>query len=405
MSSASSALTPEPAFRNDPYPSYEYVRRNGSFLRSYSNQGWLALGFDEVRELLRHPALSSDARRNRFFLRILDMATGDMPVPFLDNPPLLNQDPPNHTRLRKLVSEGFSNRFIQSLAPTIEVFVDELFDAIGNRERFDVVKSLAEPLPALVIAEMMGVPPADRGQFPKWSHDLTGATVIARPDMVARAAVAEQEMRRYLLGLIEDKRNDPADDFISRLVQAEVADDQLTRDEVVSSCILLLSAGHETTTRLIGNGLYTLLTNPDQLERLEADRSLLPNAIEEMLRYEPPVQMTLRFVAEDMAFRGRKLRKGQMVMINLAAANRDAGANAEPERFDITRPSINHVSFGYGIHLCLGLSLARLEARIAFAALLDRFPRLYLVDRTPAWQGNPFFRGMDSLNVSTTRRG
>lgn len=397
----SSALRPDEDFRRDPYLSWERVRANGSILRSYANRGWLVIGYPEALEVLRDSNFSNDVRRNNFIFRLLRSATGDEPVPFVDNPPLLNQDPPNHTRLRKLASAGFTHRYIRSLEPAVEAFVKQLLDAVPARGQFDVIESLAQPLPALVIAEMMGVPADERGYFQQWSHDLTGATIISRPDLIAKATRAEQEMTEYLGQLIETKRQVPGEDFISKLVQAETEQDQLSRDEVISTCILLLSAGHETTTRLIGNGLYTLLHHPDQLALLREDRSLMENAIEEMLRFEPPVQMTVRFVVNDMVFHGRKLKAGHMVLVNFGAANRDSRVNAEPNVFDITRQTINHVSFGHGIHLCLGSSLARLEARVAFNALLDRYDELHYADDNPSWQGNPFFRGLDNLHVST----
>lgn len=386
-------------FRLDPYPTFEAMRAHGPVVRSHANRGWIVLGYPEVQAALRSPHLSSDLTRNRFFLWLLKAATGGGTVPFIDNPPMLNQDPPNHTRLRKLASAGFTHRFVQSLAPSITTRVTELLDRVGDRTQFDVIAAVAEPLPAMIIADMMGVPDTEQRRFIGWSHDLLGATVIDQPQLIERAARAEQEMRDYLSGLIEEKRAHPRDDFISRLVQSHIEDDALSQDEVIATCILLLAAGHETTTRLIGNGLYTLITHPAELDTLRADRSLVDNAIEEILRFEPPVQMTLRFVVEDHEFCGLPFRKGQMIMANLAAANRDPRANKDPGRFDISRRDIAHVSFGYGIHLCLGLSLARLEAKLAFDALLDRYAHFELVEGARHWQGNPFFRGMDRLHV------
>ena len=398
----SSSRRPDDQFRLDPYTSFRLVQNRGPVLRSYANRGWVVTGYPEVQDALRNPLLSSDLRRNRFFLWLLQAATGDNPVPFIDNPPMLNQDPPNHTRLRKLVSTGFTNRYIQSLTPVIESRIDSLLDDVGSRSQFDVIASLAEPLPAMIIAGMMGVPEDEQRRFISWSHDLIGATVIDRPELVEKAAIAEQEMHGYIAKLIAEKRQRPADDFISRLVAAHQDNDSLTQNEMISTCILLLAAGHETTTRLIGNGLYTLITHPDQFDRLRADRSLLENAIEEMLRYEPPVQITLRFVAEDHEFHGVKFKRGQMVLVNLAAANRDPRVHQQPDEFDITRKPVPHLSFGYGIHLCLGLTLARLEARLAFNALLDRYSRFELVEAAPSWQGNAFFRGMERLWVTAS---
>lgn len=401
----SSSPRSDEAFRRDPYPSFEFLRSNGTVVRSHANRGWIVVGYPEVQEILRSTHFSSDIRRNKFFLWLLQAAAGDKPAPFIDHPPLLNQDPPDHTRLRKLASAGFTSRYIQSLAPMIDGLVGKLLGGVDNEERFDVIGTLAEPLPAMVIAAMMGVPDHEQHYFLQWSHDLIGATIIDRPDLIEKAAEAEQQMRGYLAELIEKKRAQPAADLISTLIEAHEAHDQLTREEVISTCILLLTAGHETTTRLIGNGLHTLIRHPDQFRLLRNDRTLLDNAIEEMLRFEPPVQMTLRFVARDHDFHGARFRTGQMIMVNLAAANRDPRVNRRPREFDITRKDIRHVSFGYGIHLCLGLSLARLEARIAFNALLDRFEHFKLADTDPPWQGNPFFRGMERLNVIATRSG
>lgn len=396
----SAALRPDQDFRVDPYPSFEFMRPRGPVLRSFANRGWVVIGFDAARELLRDPNFSSDFRRNRFVHRILSAATGNEPVPFADNPPLLNLDPPDHTRLRKLVSPGFSNRYIQSLAPTITAFVNDLLAKVSNKGQIDVIDALASPLPAWVITEMMGVPAQERGRFLEWSHDLIGATILTRPDLIARASRAEQEMRTYFTGLVAKKQLAPGDDFISKLVSAETQLDSLSREEVIATCILLLSAGHETTTRLIGNGLYTLLRHPQQLAKLRAQRELMEPAIEEMLRFEPPVQMTLRFVKQDTVFSGHKMKSGQMVMVNLAAANRDPEANVDPNTFNIERGEINHLAFGHGIHHCLGMALARLEARIAFNALLDHCPEMsYADDAIAPWQTNPFFRGLDHLRI------
>ncbi|MEX2327588.1 MAG: cytochrome P450 [Pseudomonadales bacterium] len=400
----SSALRPDDDFRRDPYTSFNILRGNGPVLRSLANRGWIVLGYKEVRDALTHGAFSSDFTRSRFVVQLANAASGDKPFPLIENPPLLNQDPPNHTRLRKLASQGFVNRYIQSLEPTIERQVNELLDAVGDRTTFDVVRELAEPLPAFVIAEMMGVPEVDRYRFLAWSHALTGATMLTRPDLMAKAADAESEMRDYLGNLVAMKQRNPGEDLISKLVLAESEQDSLSRSEVISTCILLLTAGHETTTRLIGNGLFTLMQHPDQFDQLLQDRSLLDNTIEEILRYEPPVQETVRFIAEDTVFHGHRMKRGQMVLVNFAAANRDPAANPRPDQFTIDRTAPVHVSFGHGIHLCLGLALARLEARVVFNALLDRYQQFKCVEEDPPWQLNPFFRGLDHLHVKVYPR-
>ncbi len=387
------------AFRLSPYETYDRVRSMGPVIRSWANRGWLVYGFDEVQDVLADPGFSSDLRRNRFMHGLLRVASNGLDIPLLDKPAMLNRDPPDHTRLRKLVARGFVSNAIQSLEPMIERLVDELLAGVGSE--FDVISRLAKPLPAMVIAEMMGVPRGERALFERWSKALTGATMIDRPGMIESAAVADREMRRYLENLIETGRNSDQG-LISALLAAQQDNDHLTRDEVISNCILLLTAGHETTTRLIGNGLFLLLRYPDQLLKLRENPSLMENAIEEMLRFESPIQITLRIVKEDMAFHGHRFRRNQLVLVGIGAANRDPKANPEPAVFDIERKPSRHVAFGYGIHLCLGMALARLEGRIVLAGLLQRFPSLRYLDDSPDWGRNPFFRGLESLRVGTT---
>jgi len=260
------------------------------------------------------------------------------------------------------------------------------------------METLAKPLPAIVIAEMMGLPETDHARFQAWSEDLIAGTATNDPDVVVRAQASSRALIEYFAGIIESRRGDPGDDLIGQLMAAEEAGDKLNTQELYNTCLLLLVAGHETTTRLIGNGLYWLLKRPEQLARLRADPALLANAVEEMLRFEPPVMATQRFALEDMNFHGADLKKGDALFIGLAAANRDDRAIDRPNEFDIGRDKVSQVSFGYGIHLCIGATLARLEGRVAFERLLDRYPDLSLPDE-PEWGANPFFRGFDSLDV------
>ncbi len=391
-------------YRQNPYITYERLRSRGNVIRSYANQGWLVNGFEEVQQLLRDPRFSNDVRRNKFFHRLLKVASNGLDIPLVDKPAMLNRDPPDHTRLRKLVATGFVNYYIQSLAPMIESLVDEMLEAVAGEDEIDIIACLAQPLPAIVIAEMMGVPEQERSLFQKWSEALLGATMIDQPGLIEKAALADKEMRQYLNQLIEGKVKLPDQGFISMLLDAEQGSDRLNREELVSNCILLLTAGHETTTRLIGNGLFTLLRHPDQLRQLRDDPSLMENAIEEMLRYESPIQITIRFVAEDLWFCGHRFKKNQLIMAGIGAANRDPVANQSPEKFDINRKSVKHVAFGYGIHLCLGMALARLEGKIVFRKLLQRYPDIQYAQDTPNWGSNPFFRGLSSLRVSTGRK-
>lgn len=391
-------------YRQNPYVTYERLRSRGSVIRSYANQGWLVNGFEEAQQLLRDPRFSNDVRRNKFFHRLLKVASNGLDIPLVDKPAMLNRDPPDHTRLRKLVATGFVNNYIQSLAPMIESLVDQLLDDLAGEDEIDVIASLAQPLPAMVIAEMMGVPEEERSLFQHWSEALIGATMIDQPELIEKAAMADKEMRQYLNQLIERKIGHPDQDFISMLLGAEQESDRLNREELVSNCILLLTAGHETTTRLIGNGLYSLLHHPEQLQQLRDDPSLMENAIEEMLRYESPIQITIRFVAEDLWFCGHHFTKNQLIMVGIGAANRDPAANPAPEKFDIRRSPVKHLAFGYGIHLCLGMALARLEGKIVFRKLLQRYPVIRYAEDVPGWGSNPFFRGLSTLRVSTGRQ-
>lgn len=390
----------------DPYPGFNAVREKGPILRSYMNNGWIVTGYKEVTEFLRDQRVSNDFGKNAFMVRIVRLAAGDVDVLNIDNPTMLGQDPPDHTRLRKLVAKGFLHRYIQSLAPTIEQLVDDLLDEIDlDSGQFDVMQSLARPLPAIVIAEMMGVPASERHLFERWSEQLLGGTDLGNPALIRKGGEANMEMRAYLAELAERKRGTPGQDLISQLIMAEEDGDKLTVDELYSNCILLLVAGHETTTRLIGNCLYLLLHHPEQMEVARQSEENLVNALEESLRYEPPVQFTARIVKESMTVNDCKLKQGQMLMLSIAAANRDPAANENPDVFDIKRKQITHVSFGYGIHLCLGMSLARLEAKIVFNRLFDRFPELVYLGEKPNWGTNPMFRGVETLLVGTSISG
>ena len=270
----------------DPYAWFNTVRKRGPILRSYMNNGWIVTGFKEVTELLREPRVSNDFSKNAFMVSIVRLAAGDVEVLNIDNPTMLGQDPPDHTRLRKLVAKGFLHKYVQSMAPTIEQLVDDLLDKIPTEvHQFDVMQSLARPLPAIVIAEMMGVPASERHLFERWSEELLGGTDLGKPALIRKGGEANMEMRAYLAELAEAKRRVPGQDLISQLIMAEEDGDKLSADELYSNAILLLVAGHETTTRLIGNCLYLLLHHPEQMEAARQSEEHLVNALEESLRY------------------------------------------------------------------------------------------------------------------------
>lgn len=389
-----------PDFRLSPHQAFADARDRGPIYYSLAVRAWWVTGFELVREVLRDPRFSSDVRQFPKRADVIRKQIGDdaFRLESFENPSILNLDPPDHTRIRRLVTHAFTTKYIASLEPRIQVIVDRCLDSVANQGSFDVMEALAKPLPAIVIAEMMGLPEEDHARFQAWSEDLIASTGTGDPEVVARGQASSRALIEYFAGIIESRRGNPGDDLIGQLIVAEESGDKLNTRELYNTCLLLLVAGHETTTRLIGNGLYWLLKCPEQMARLRADRTLVPNAIEEMLRFEPPVMATQRFALEDMDFHGAKLKKGDALFIGLAAANRDEDAIEHPNEFDIAREKVNQVSFGYGIHLCIGANLARLEGRVAFERLLDRYPELSLAEE-PEWGSNPFFRGFDELQV------
>jgi len=388
--------------KNDPYKDYGILRSRGKVLRTYRNRGWLALGFEEVQSLFQDPRFGADMRKNGFVVNMLRMAAAGKPVSFLDSPTMLNLDPPDHTRLRKLVTKGFVQKTILALEPRIEFIIKNCLDSYDAASgQFDVMQQLAQPLPVIVIAELLGLPKKDLKRFQELSEDLLGLTALGNDELMDAGAIANAELVSYFEGVIAHKRQHPDQDMISRLIEAEEEGDRLNAEELNSTCVVLLIAGHETTARLIGNGIHLLLQHPDQMELLRQDPSLMPNAIEEILRFEPPVQFMVRFALEDVNFFGKVIKKNQLIMPVIASANRDPLMNSNPEKFDIARQEINHVSFGYGIHLCLGMTLARLEGRLAIQLLLERFSHMSLAEQEIEWSSIPMVRGMESLVINT----
>ena len=370
--------------RANPYPLYRQLREQDPVHRLRLIGAWVLTRYDDVDALLR------DHRR---------FANEGRDFGYLDFVTLLALDPPDHTRLRSLVSQAFASRTVSDLESRIQRIVDGLLDAVADQERLDLMKALAHPLPLIVIAEMLGVPARDIDRFEAWSKDLA---LITEPGLrvrqIRRARKASDELFEYFEGIIEQRRRDPRDDLISTLLAAEEAGDRLTRDEMLATLLLLLVAGNETTRNLIGNGTLALLKNPDQLQRLAADPSLLTSAIDELLRYDSPVQLSGRIAREDTTIGGKRIRAGQRVVGVLGAANRDPAVFANPDTLDIGRRDQSHLAFGRGIHHCLGSSLAVLEGRIAFASILERFAAMRLVAE-PRYRNQLALRGLDELWV------
>ena len=389
----------DPALMEDPYPFYNRLRTNGPIHYSIALRAWWVTAFDIVQEVLRDKRFGSDVRKfPEQVKKILPNLSADQRESF-EHPSMLSLDPPDHSRIRRLVSQGFMHKFIQSLEPRIRLIVEDCLRRAHNDATFDIVATLAKPLPAIVIAEMMGLPESDHARFQAWSEDLIEGTGTNDPAKVEKNNVAGQALIDYFRGIIKSRRGDPGDDLIGQLIRAEEAGDTLSERELYNTCLLLLVAGHETTTRLISNGAYLLLKH-GLWKTLREDPAQIPAAIEEMLRFEPPVQATQRFVLEDLEFHGKRMKRGDVVFVSIAGGNRDPNANDSPDGFDIYREKVSQVSFGYGIHLCIGASLARLEAKVAFEKLLAEFPDMHLCGAEPHWGKNPFFRGQETLLVS-----
>ena len=385
-------------FQQDPYPAYRTLRAKDPVHWSELTHGWVISRFENVDAILRdHKRFGSDERR----------AGGAAPPyvpPFPEGRSLLVIDPPDHTRLRGLVSRAFTPRAIADLEPHITQIVDEMLADLPENEPFDLMERLAHPLPITVIAEMIGVPPEDRDRFQSWSERVARILepTITRAEMDA-ALVAGAELSDYFRVIIEQRRADPQDDLITRLITAEEEGDKLSMDEMLSMLRLLLAAGNETTTNLIGNGMLALLRHPGQLRLLQENPSLVESAIEELLRYDGPVQTDGRTVLEDMEIEGKQLKRGQPVILLIGSANRDARVYERPAALDIAREGPPHVAFGRGIHHCIGAPLARMEGRIVLAALVKHFREFRLVKTTPRFKDNVVLRGLRSLTLEVER--
>ncbi|MGP2439875.1 cytochrome P450 family protein [Streptomyces sp. JW3] len=385
------------SFTRDPYPVYARLRDQGPVHHIRMPEGaeaWLVVGYEAGRAALTDPRLTKEWSRAAPALRLGAVSAGRH---------MLRADPPDHTRLRKLVAREFTPRRVEQLAPRVQKTTDELVEAMlaAPDGRVDLVEALSFPLPISVICDLLGVPDLDRGAFRNWSNEALGAI---DPDRREAAAAA---MMGYLTTLVDDKRHHLGDDLLSALIHGQDEDgDSLSPEELLGMAWLLLVAGHETTVNLISNGVLALLTHPEQLAALRADPGLMEGAVEEMLRYDSPVETpTYRFTTEPVTIGGTTVPGGgELVLVALADANRDPGRFPAPDRFDITRDARGHVAFGHGIHYCLGAPLARLEARIAIGTLLRRCGGLAL-DIHPAaitWRTGMLIRGPHSLPVRVT---
>jgi pimeloyl-[acyl-carrier protein] synthase len=385
----------DPAFVADPYPTYRRLRAEDPV--HHSPLGfWVLTRYDDVVAALRDPRLAKEA------IAAFVAARFGAPVPAMGLS-MLDRDPPDHTRLRSLVSKAFTPRVVEGLRPRIQQVVDGLLERVREAGSMDLIEEFAYPIPVNVICEMLGVPVEDHERFKGWSLDIARGldSILLPPDseVPKRSVASRNALADYFRELIAKRRASPRADLLSGLIAAEEAGDKLSENELLATCILLLIAGHETTVNLIGNGTLALLRHPDQLRRLRDNPALIGTAVEELLRFDGPVQRTARIPSEDVVIDGRKIAKGEMVMPFIGAADRDPAQFPDADRLDIGRTDNRHIAFGWGIHFCLGAPLARVEGQIAINTLVQRFPRLALASATPEFRESLTLRGLKSLIV------
>jgi cytochrome P450 len=395
-----------PEFKANPYPFYARLRDESPVYRVTlpgKQAAWLITRYDDVLAALKDPRFAKDklnaltseqARKQPWMPALFKPLTRNM----------LDLDPPDHTRLRALVHKAFTPRLIDRIRERIQTLTDDLLDAVQDRGRMDLIRDYALPLPTTIIAEMLGVPVEDRHKFHRWSS----AIVSSNPSgwQMLKAIPNVMAFLRYIRKLVQARRARPQDDLVSALVQVEEAGDQLSEDELVAMIFLLLVAGHETTVNLIGNGSLALLRNPDQMEKLRNDPSLIKTAVEELLRYESPLETaTERYAREDVTVAGVTIPRGATVFAVIASANRDERQFPDPDALDLTREPNRHLAFGQGIHYCLGAPLARLEGQIAINTLLRRAPELRLAvpPESLRWRRGLVLRGLQALPVEFRR--
>jgi cytochrome P450 len=391
----------DPAHAIDPYPFYRQLREEAPVYQDAQDRTWYLTRYHDVYAALHDPRLSADRTdaqmrqlpaeaRGQF--RTYEMARRAM---------LLFVDPPAHVRLRRLVAKAFTPNAVAALRPRIQSVVDTLLDETTPQDGFDVIRDFAFPVPLMVIAEMLGVPLKDRMQIKAWSSDFTRALFGSfTPEVAARAEQSVIGLANELRPTVARLRDHPDESVLGRLVRAEEQGDRLSEAELYATCMLLLIAGHETTVNLIGNGLLLLLQH--RSAAAQRGNATIDLMIEEILRYEPSVPFTMRVAAEDFQIASHQIRRGERVCLYLAAANRDPLIFTDPETFDPTRNPNPHLTFGHGMHICLGAALARAEGQIAISTVLQRFPQIHLRSETPDWLPAEVGRGLRSLQVVLT---
>jgi len=397
----------DPSFQDNPYPTYHRIRELDPIHYLPEFNLWFLARYADVQSVLRDPRFSSEPTPDdpNLFRNLRESGGGLGPLAhtMLHWMPL--KDPPHHTRLRNLVNKAFTPRHIEAMRPRIAAIVEQLLGRVLEAGRMGFVRDLAHPLPVIVIAEMLGVPVADQAELKQWSDDMALALdplqVGARRAEGDRAVLA---MRTLFERVAEERRRAPRDDLLSSLLAVEELGDRLSMDELLATCVLLLFAGNETTTNLLGNGLLALLRNPSELALLEQDPSLIRGAVEELLRYDSPLQFAARVAKEDVEIDGRTLLPGQRAVLLLGSANHDPAQFPDPDRLDVRRSDHRHLAFGFGTHFCLGAGLARAEAQTALDIVVRRLKGLRLGAEAPVRRPSIALRGLSSLPVEFEAR-
>ncbi|MXX56124.1 MAG: cytochrome P450 [Gemmatimonadetes bacterium] len=383
-----------PSFVADPYPVYRRLRDRDPVHYSILTEQFVVSRFSDVDRILRdHRNFSNDLQRAR-------SSRGSLGTRKKLKPSMLVQDPPDHTRLRRLVSRAFTPRSVAKMEDYIRATAHGLLDEVEGAGEFDLMKAFAVPLPTIVIARMIGVPERDLDRFKVWSDHLARALEpLLTPEEVELVHQSDQQLAEYFRAIIEQRRREPRDDLVSRLAEAEDEGDKLTPDETIVMLRLLLTAGNETTTNLIGNGFRALLRHPDQLALLRERPELAASAVEELLRYDSPVQLDMRITTRDLEIGNVAVQSGTLVTLAIGSANHDPERFQRPDELDIARSDQGNISFGRGIHHCLGAPLARLEGRVALEVLLERFDRIGFGPRAPRYRPSVVLRGLEHFDV------
>ena len=391
----------------DPFPLLAEMRRDAPVHWNHAVKGWFVTRYHDVRMVMRDPRFSVEkmaafaGHANPSIQHkigfLADVLGGWM----------VFMDPPGHTRLREVLQSAFMPRTLAQLRPRVVAVANDLLDAVGGRTQIDLIAEYAYPLPATVIGDLCGVPREKTGQLKSWANDIGAFVLQGRdaPDKHTRTTRALRECVDYYHELVAEHRRHPRDDLTSLMIDGGGTSHRLSDDEIVSTLVLLLFAGHETTTNLIANGMLALLRHPEQMALLDADRSLIPSAVEEFLRFEGPVSTIVRIAAQDIEIGGQTIKAGERVFASLEAAGRDSDIFTDPDRVDITRRRNAHIAFGKGIHLCIGAPLARLEGQVAFEALLNRYCDFQLQAPAPDWRDELITRGLNTLPISFCHRG